>query len=175
MPSRLRVPAGYLAGLVCLFLARPSGLSLAMGAALSVAGEVFRVWAAGHIEKTRLLATGGPYAHTRNPLYLGSVVIALGTMVAAGSVWIVPLATAYLLAFYPRAIREEARFLANKFPGEYETWASAVPLFVPRLRAAGPRASCFKWAQVRANREWRTAMALPVVLLLLFARLRWLP
>jgi protein-S-isoprenylcysteine O-methyltransferase Ste14 len=173
--TRLRVPVGYLTGALVLVLARPTLLSTALGSLLAISGEALRVWASGHIEKTRVLATGGPYAHTRNPLYLGSVLMALGIVVVAASPWIVPLAGLYLLAFYPRAIREEATFLAQKFPLEYEAWARAVPLFLPRLLPAGPRASSFSWSRIRANREWRTALALPLLAVVLYVRARWLP
>ena len=75
----------------------------------------------------------------------------------------------YFAAFYPSVMREEADFLANKFPGEYAEWAASVPLFWPRLLPGGRRTSRFEWARVRMNREWRTAAALPLVALLLFA------
>jgi protein-S-isoprenylcysteine O-methyltransferase Ste14 len=147
---------------------------MATGLVLGLLGEVLRLWASGHIEKTRTLATGGPYAHTRNPLYVGSVVMAAGVAVASASPWVAAAVAAYMLAFYPSVIREEARFLAAKFP-EYAGWAREVPLFLPRLRPAGPRASRFSGARVRANREWRTALALPLALLVLYLRGRLPP
>jgi hypothetical protein len=67
-------------------------------------------------------------------------------------------------------MREEAGFLRGKFGAAYDTWSAAVPLFLPRLSPGGPRASRFEWARVRKNREWRTALAVPGVLLLLAAR-----
>ena len=82
MPSRLRVPLGWVAGAVVIALARPTPWSLLGGLALGLLGEAFRIWASGHIEKTRVLATGGPYAHTRNPLYLGSALLALAALLA---------------------------------------------------------------------------------------------
>jgi len=133
-------------------------------------GEALRLWAAGHIEKTRTLATGGPYAHTRNPLYLGSILIASGVAVASASGWCVALLALYLAAFYPSVMREEATFLRQRFPEAYASWAASVPLFLPRLRADGPRASRFSWSRVRANREWRTALALPGLALVLYLR-----
>ena len=135
-------------------------------------GEAVRLWASGHIEKTKALATGGPYAHTRNPLYLGSLLMALGATVAAASPWVAVAVAVYLLAFYPSVVREEADFLARKFAPEYAAWAGAVPLFLPRLTPAGPRASRFDWARVRANREWRAALAVPLIVVLLLARWR---
>ena len=177
MPSRYRVPAGWVLGTLLVLLARPSLLSLALGLPLLFAGEAVRLWASGHIEKTKCLATGGPYAHSRNPLYVGSLVMAFGVAVACASPWVVLAVAAYFLAFYPSVMREEAAFLAQKFPAEYAEWAAAVPLFWPRPVPAGQRGSRFEWSRVRLNREWRTAAALPLVavLLLLLPHLRrWL-
>jgi protein-S-isoprenylcysteine O-methyltransferase Ste14 len=170
MPSRLRVPFGYLLGILVLVLAHPSPPSLAAGGALALAGEAIRLWASGHIDKTRALATGGPYAHTRNPLYLGSLVIAIGVAVAAARAWAALAVLAYLAAFYPSAMREEGAFLRARFREGYAAWAEAVPLFLPRPRPAGPRATYFEWERVRRNREWRTALALPALAALLWAR-----
>lgn len=169
MPSRLRVPAGWLVGLVVVALARPTALSMLVGLPLALAGEALRVWASGHIEKTRRLATGGPYAHSRNPLYVGSLLIALGVAAACASPWVVLAVAVYFLAFYPSVVREEAAFLREKFAAEYAAWAAAVPLFWPRLRPSGPRGSRFEWSRVTRNREWRTALALPLLAALLVA------
>ena len=174
MPSRYRVPAGWLVGLLVVALARPTPSSLLLGVPLALAGELVRIWASGHIEKTKRLATGGPYAHSRNPLYVGSLLIALGVAIACASPWVVLAVAVYFLAFYPPVMREEASFLADKFPSDYATWAGAVPLFWPRLTPAGPRVSRFEWERVRVNKEWRTALALPLLaaLLLVLPQLR---
>jgi protein-S-isoprenylcysteine O-methyltransferase Ste14 len=173
LPSRLRVPFGWLAGAALVALARPTPRALLLGLLPALLGEALRLWASGHIEKTRALATGGPYAHTRNPLYLGSVLIASGVAVACASPWCVALLAAYLAAFYPAVIREEESFLRQRFPEAYPAWAAEVPLFLPRPLARGPRSSRFSWARVGANREWRTALALPLLALLLYLRGRF--
>jgi hypothetical protein len=170
LPSRLRVPLGYAVGLLVLLLSRPSPESLLLGLPLGVTGEGIRVWAAGHIDKTRSLATGGPYAFTRNPLYLGSLLLALGLAVASASLWGVLAVAAYFAAFYPSVMREEAGFLREKFGVEYADWAREVPSFLPRLTPGGPRASRFLWERVGRNREWRTALGLLVVAALLYLR-----
>jgi protein-S-isoprenylcysteine O-methyltransferase Ste14 len=169
VPSRYRVPAGWALGALVLALARPAPWSLLLGLPFAVLGEAIRVWASGHIEKTKRLATGGPYAHSRNPLYLGSALIALGVAVACASPWAVAAMAAYFLAFYPSVMREEAAFLAAKFEEEHAAWAAAVPLFWPRAMPGGPRSSRFDWARVGTNREWRTAVALPFLAALLLA------
>jgi protein-S-isoprenylcysteine O-methyltransferase Ste14 len=170
LPSRYRVAAGYVAGVLVLALAEPTGRTLAAGFFLALLGEALRVWASGHIEKTQRLATGGPYAHTRNPLYLGTFLMAIGVAIAAATPWAGLSIAAYLTAFYPSVIREEEHFLRRKFGDEYAGWARKVPLVFPRVVPAGPRASRFSWDRVRANREWRTALALPAVLLVLWLR-----
>ena len=169
MPSRYRVTAGWLVGALVLALARPSLVSLLAALPLALAGETVRIWASGHIEKTKRLATGGPYAHSRNPLYGGSLLIAFGVAIACASPWVVLAVAAYFLAFYPSVIAEEAAFLAKKFPQEHAAWAGGVPSFWPRLTPGGPRSSRFDWARVRMNREWRTAAALPLLAGLLLA------
>ena len=156
-------------------LARPRPWSLLGGLALGLLGEALRIWASGHIEKTRVLATGGPYAHTRNPLYLGSTLMAAGIALASASPWAALAGAVYFLAFYPSAIRGEAAFLAGKFPEAYEPWARDVPVFLPRLSPAGPRESHFSWQRVRLNREWRTLLAVPLAVVLLWARGQFLP
>lgn len=157
-------------GALVLWLARPNALSLVLALPLVLCGEAVRIWASGHIEKTRRLATGGPYAHTRNPLYVGSVLLALGMATASASSWVVLAVAAYFAAFYPSVMKEEAGFLRQTFPEEYGLWARDVPLFLPRLGPAGPRATTFSWSRVAQNREWRTAIALPVVIALLWGR-----
>jgi protein-S-isoprenylcysteine O-methyltransferase Ste14 len=158
------------AGVLVIWLARPSALSIVLGAPFLLAGEALRVWASGHIEKGRSLATGGPYAHTRNPLYLGSVLLAVGVAAASASPWTALLIAAYLLVFYPAVIREEEGFLRGKFPEPFASWARSVPAFLPRATPAGPRETRFAWSRVGANREWRTVMVLPVLVGLLAAR-----
>ena len=110
-------------------LARPRPWSLLGGLALGLLGEALRIWASGHIEKTRVLATGGPYAHTRNPLYMGSTLMAAGIALASASPWAALAGAVYFFAFYPSAIRDEARFLATRFPDTFAPWAREVPAF----------------------------------------------
>jgi len=170
MPSRYRVPVGWLVGLAVVVLARPTPVSMALGLPLVVAGEAVRIWASGHIEKTKTLATGGPYALCRHPLYVGSLLLALGVAVASSSLWVVLAVAAYFLAFFPSVMGEETDFLAKKFPEEFAAWSAEVPPFWPRRAPGGPRSSHFEWSRVSLNREWRTVLALPVVAALLYAR-----
>ncbi len=167
--SRIRVRSGYTAGALALYFAEPTRDSLMAGGALAIFGELIRLWASGHIQKTLRLATGGPYAHTRNPLYLGSVLMALGLLVAARHPISVVAGLAYLIVFYPVIIEEEAKFLRGKFPDHYRGWAKQVPIFFPRLTPGGPRESKFEPGRLLANREWRSVLGL----MLLAAFMMW--
>lgn len=173
--SAVRVAAGYAVFAIVFASARPTSSSLLLAAPLAALGEAARLWAAGHIDKTRALATGGPYAHTRNPLYAGSALLALAAGIAAASPLAVLALLGYFAVFYPAIIAEEAAFLRAKFPAEYAEWAESVPLVWPRLTPGGPRASRFSRALVSRNREWRTLLALPAVFVLLWLRGRYLP
>lgn len=170
--SRIRVRAGYVAGLIVVVFAAPTEGSLALGGALALAGETIRIWASGHIQKTLALATGGPYAHTRNPLYVGSVIMAAGLLVAAFHPAAVAAGAIYLGVFYPTIIREEAAFLRSKFGDAYDAWAREVPLFLPRLTPGGPRETRFETARLLANHEWRTVIGLLAIAAFLGWRLR---
>ncbi len=161
MPARPRVVLARLLGFALLLVVRPTPGSVLLAAPLALLGEGLRIWASGHIEKRRMLATGGPYAYTRNPLYLGNLILVVGAVVASASPWVALIAVLYVAAYYPRNLNEEARFLAEKFGDEYAAWAAAVPLFLPRLRPAGPGASSFSWSRVLANREWEAALIVP--------------
>ena len=170
--SRVRVRAGYTAGALALFFAEPTPDSVVAGGVMAILGEMIRLWASGHLEKTLRLATGGPYAHTRNPLYLGSVLMALGLLVAARHPISVAAGLAYLVLFYPYIIREEAKFLRDKFSPGYGDWARQVPIFLPRLTPGGPRESRFQIARLLANHEGRSLFGLLVLAAFMVFRLR---
>ena len=144
---------------------------------LALAGLLVRAWAAGHIVKNRQLATTGPYAHTRNPLYFGSFLIAAGFALAAH--WSLLLVVIALFVFiYGPTIEQERRAIRERFPDEYAAWESAVPGFVPRLtpwrggtgNSAGDRGGSgrgggqigddsFSFALYVRHREWQAALA----------------
>lgn len=129
---RIRVPLGFLLAVLYLWLARPTLWSLAGGAVIAAAGLAIRALASGYVRKNEDLATTGPYAYTRNPLYLGSIVIAAGFAVTARS-WVVVIVFGVMfLAIYLPVIWSEEAFLRERFPGfaEYER---RVPRLLPRL------------------------------------------
>lgn len=131
---RIRVPLGFVFAAVFLWLARPSGVSLALSLLLVVPGLWLRGYASGYVKKNAEITMTGPYAFTRNPLYLGSMLIAFGFALAARSVWIgIALALLFAIIYVP-VIRSEEEFLRSKFAG-YDDYAARVPRLIPRLRA----------------------------------------
>ncbi|WP_263367484.1 methyltransferase family protein [Edaphobacter bradus] len=132
---RIRVPLGFVFAAVFLWLARPTWHTMLASLVLVVPGLWLRGYAAGYVRKNAELTRTGPYAHTRNPLYLGSMMIAFGFAAAAGS-WIIFVALAALfLAIYLPTIRSEEEFLRGRFAG-FDEYAAKVPRLLPRLTAA---------------------------------------
>ena len=162
---RLRLPLGFiLAALYLVFGPPPSPLTLGVGALLSLVGLGIRAWAAGHIVKNDRLATTGPYAHTRNPLYFGSFLLAAGCALAVH--WALRVAVAvFWLAVYAPVIKRERAFVSARFPDADAEWERHVPSFVPRVtpwRGGGAAASSdappFDLRLYLFHREWQAAL-----------------
>ncbi len=168
--KRLRVKLGFLAGALYLWLANPSATSIVAGGAIAVVGVLVRALAAGHLTKDSVLTTTGPYAATRNPLYLGSIVISAGLAVAALSAWVVVLLLVMFVVVYFPVIRSEERFLAERFP-EYPDYARRVPRFIPRPAALARAADDFSWARYRRHREYNALLGTAGMLAALVAKL----
>ena len=168
--QRWRVPLGFVCAAVFIVLARPDRRSLAVGGAVALVGLLIRAWASGHIRKNARLAVSGPYAHTRNPLYLGSFVLGLGFTVAASSgvllfVLLGSLFASLFLGIYWPVMRVESATLAEMFGEEYRRYAAAVPLLFPRLtpyRAGGGAEVKFDPSLYMRYREYRAALGLLV-------------
>ena len=126
-----RLPLGFLFGVAYLIFATPTPLTLAVGGAIALLGVVVRGWASGHISKNERLATSGPYAHTRNPLYFGSFLIAAGFAVAAHWALLLVVVAFFVLIYAPTMQRERAN-IAGRFPDAYASYSANVPAFVPR-------------------------------------------
>jgi protein-S-isoprenylcysteine O-methyltransferase Ste14 len=131
--ARLRVPSGFLIVAVFAWFSSPTALSLAIGLPISLAGLALRAWAAGCLAKNQQLATGGPYAYTRNPLYLGTLLVAAGLSIASRSLGLGALFAAVFFLVYLPVIQNESEHL-NKLFRDYAAYASGVPLLLPRLR-----------------------------------------
>jgi protein-S-isoprenylcysteine O-methyltransferase Ste14 len=132
--TRMRVPLGFAFAVAYFWFAVPSWASITLGAMLSLIGLAVRAIASGHIRKNAELATTGPYAYTRNPLYLGSVLMAVGFVIAARNGWIALGATIMFLVIYVPVIKAEEVYLRELFTG-YEQYAANVPRLLPRLTA----------------------------------------
>jgi protein-S-isoprenylcysteine O-methyltransferase Ste14 len=132
---RARVPLGFVVAAVFLIFARPSWRSLAWGLVLVIPGLWLRGYAAGYVKKNAELTRTGPYAYTRNPLYLGSMSIAAGFAIAAGRWWLVVLLVGMFLLIYVPTILSEEQFLRGTFP-QFEEYARRVPRLLPRVTPA---------------------------------------
>lgn len=130
--TRSRVPLGFLFAAAYFWFARPTWISLGAGFAVAALGVLIRALASGHIRKNAELATTGPYAYTRNPLYLGSIIIAIGFVIAARNIWIGIGALAMFAFIYIPVIAAEEKYLRSAFPG-YAQYANQVPRLLPRL------------------------------------------
>ena len=128
---RIRVPLGFAFAVVYLWLASPSVIAIASGSILVAAGLAVRAIASGQLRKNEELATTGPYSYTRNPLYLGSILIAVGFAVSAESMWVWVLLLIFFVLIYVPVIRSEESFLRSAFP-DFESYSNRVPRLVPR-------------------------------------------
>ena len=161
---RWRVRLGYPVALVYLLLASPTRHWIAMGVALAALGLLIRAIAAGHLRKDRELATAGPYARTRNPLYLGSALLAAGFAVAGHSWWAGSLVVIYFAVFYYAVMKNEEADLHLRFGALFDSYAQKVPLFLPNFFASGytppgPKSeNQFSWPQYKRNREYRALL-----------------
>lgn len=154
--ARLRVPSGFLIVVVFAWFSRPTWQALAWGVPVSLAGLALRAWAAGCLAKNQQLATGGPYRYTRNPLYLGTLLVAAGLAVAARSIWLAALFAAVFLLVYLPVIQNEEQHLRKIFPG-YAEYADRVPALWPRMGPAlGGQA--FRWSLYRKNQEFQAGL-----------------
>ena len=160
----VRLWGAWVLAIVYFWQARPDAVLLWTGGALILAGLIVRGWAAGVLEKDRELAVSGPYAFTRNPLYLGSFVIGVGAGVAGGRIWIGLVFLAFFIWAYRGAMARESDRLEERFGEGYRRYRHAVPAFVPRLkpyrppRGAPPAPTSFSLARYVRNREWEAAL-----------------
>lgn len=158
--ARYRVPLGFAAAIAALVLARPTPRAWSIGLAVGAAGELLRLWAAGHIEKGREITRSGPYRYLRHPLYAGSTLIGVGYSIAAWSVPVAILCAVYLGVTLAAAVRTEEATLDARFDGAYSAY---------REGRAEPVARRFSWTRVMANREYRAVTGVIIA----FAYLYW--
>jgi len=181
---RWRVRLGYPLAAFYLLLASPTPRWIAVGAVVAAFGLLIRAMAAGHLRKDRELATTGPYARTRNPLYLGSTFLAAGFAIAGHNWWAGSLVMIYFAVFYYAVMKNEESDLHIRFGAAFDSYARKVPLFLPRLLGTGyislsasAAETQFSCAQYAKNREYRaligTVAAFAFVWLRMWARHRF--
>jgi protein-S-isoprenylcysteine O-methyltransferase Ste14 len=160
--ARWRVFLGFVFSAIVLWLATPTAPSLMIGAAIAVIGESIRIWAAGHLEKSKEVTQSGPYRYTRHPLYLGSSLIGIGIAVAANNLIVGAIVIAYLALTLTAALRSEEAHLREKFGDAYDAYAQRRAPMVDRP---------FSWQRAIYNREHHTIAGLVSGLSMLAAKL----
>jgi protein-S-isoprenylcysteine O-methyltransferase Ste14 len=169
--ARLRVPSGFLIIAVFAWFSQPTAQSLEIGLPVSLIGLALRAWAAGCLAKNQQLATGGPYAYSRNPLYLGTLVVAAGLSIAARSVGLGGLFAAVFLFVYLPVIQNESDHLHSLFR-DYGAYAAAVPLLLPRLTAHRTESpNRFRFALYLKNQEYNAGAGFAAGMLFLLWKL----
>jgi protein-S-isoprenylcysteine O-methyltransferase Ste14 len=169
---RIRVPLGFAFAVLYFWLAHPTWRFIGLGAVLIVPGLLIRALASGHVRKNEALATSGPYAYTRNPLYLGSLLIGIGFAVAARSWWIGAALVVMFFAIYLPVIRDEEAFLRTKF-SEFEEYARHVPRMLPRITACahGQNYGGFSIQLYLQHREYNALLGAAAMIAALIAKM----
>jgi len=170
--KRSRVPLGFAFAAFYLWLAKPLAVSILPGFVFIIVGLFLRALASGHVEKNERLATTGPYAYTRNPLYLGSLIMGIGFCIAARSLWIAGLMVLMFVAIYLPVIRAEELYLAQHFP-EFAEYARRVPRLLPGFRAMDDDRAVFSWSLYRKHREYNATLGAAAMLAALLAKMIW--
>jgi len=169
---RIRVPLGFAFAIVYVWLARPTLLGIFIGMLIAFPGLLLRALASGHVRKNEELTTTGPYSYTRNPLYLGSMIIAAGFVWAARS-WILSAVVLVLfIAIYLPVIREEEKHLRERF-SDFNAYASRVPRLLPR-RSGEPLWDNFSFDLYRAHREYNALLGAFAMLVALLLKWAWI-
>jgi len=169
---RIRVPLGFALAAFYLWIARPSWLSLALGTLVAIPGVLLRALASGHVKKNEELTTSGPYAYTRNPLYVGSLIMAIGFAIAARSLWVLLVMLVMFVAIYLPVIRAEESFLRQRF-SNFDEYARSVPRLLPRLSAYRNQSGVFSRDLYWQHREYNAILGTAAVLAALAAKLFW--
>jgi protein-S-isoprenylcysteine O-methyltransferase Ste14 len=170
---RIRVPLGFAFTALYLWLATPTLISMIIGSALIIPGLAIRALASGHVQKNEQLTTTGPYAYTRNPLYLGSLILAVGFAISARNWWIGAALVLIFLAIYLPVIRGEEAFLKEHFP-EFGEYARQVPRLLPRLSSLSGGRGTFTWDLYRKHREYNATLGALAILAALTLKLLWI-
>jgi protein-S-isoprenylcysteine O-methyltransferase Ste14 len=171
--QRIRVPLGFLFTIAFLYFAKPDALLLGIGIPISIVGLFIRGWAAGHIRKNLEITVSGPYSHTRNPLYLGSLVMCVGVCVGAGIWWLGLIFTMLFLSIYLPVMRVESEDLKQFFPESFPDYEANVPLLIPRITPWKKSEANFDGGLYMKYREYRATLGLIAVWGILGLKMFW--
>lgn len=167
-----RVRSGLIGGILSVLLSRSNLYFLLGGIIISIMGLLLRTWACGHIRKEQELTVSGPYRYTRNPLYLGNLILGMGIVVASRSWGALVVFLVYFLLFYPVVIFREKKRLEGFFPIKYEDFSKRVPLFFPSLKPALPaNKNRFSWEVYKKNKEYRAIIGTIIFLALITGKM----
>jgi protein-S-isoprenylcysteine O-methyltransferase Ste14 len=168
--ARARVPLGFVCGAIVLWLAKPEPALLMAGLPIAVVGEALRMWAAGHLEKSREVTQSGPYRFMRHPLYAGSALMGIGLSIASANLIVAVLAAVYLGTTIRAAVKTEEAFLRSAFGGDYDAYSQG------RNRSGSPAVMRkFSFERAMRNKEYRAMTGLVIASLLLVAKMMLIP
>ena len=173
--QRIRVPLGFIFAIVFMVFARPSVVTLAVGTGLAVIGLLIRAWASGHIRKARELAISGPYAYTRNPLYVGSFLMGVGFTVASGVWWLALLFGALFIGIYLPVMNFEKKDIRAIFGADYDEYAENVPMLIPRFSVWKRTLTKFDFQLYLQYREYRAFVGVILAIGVLAAKAYFFP
>ena len=173
--QRIRVPLGFIFAIVFMVFARPTALTLAVGTGVAVIGLLIRAWASGHIRKARELAISGPYAYTRNPLYVGSFLMGVGFTVASGVWWLALLFSALFIGIYLPVICVEKDDIREIFGADYDEYAEHVPMLIPRFTRWRKTGLKFDFQLYLQYREYQAAIGVALAIGVLAAKAYFFP
>ncbi len=171
---RIRVPLGFLFAAFYLWRAKPTWQSVEVGVAIALLGLVIRALASGQVKKDRELTTTGPYTYVRNPLYLGSILLGVGFVIAARDPWIALGLLLYFVLVYVPVIRAEQVYLRSQFPA-YAEYMQRVPSLLPRTLWLSGMTTGFSRELYFRHREYNALLGAAAMLAALIAKILWLP
>jgi protein-S-isoprenylcysteine O-methyltransferase Ste14 len=172
LAQRIRVPLGFAFAVFYVWVARPTWLSIVVGTAVAIPGLVLRALASGHVKKNEELTTTGPYAYVRNPLYLGSLIMAIGFAIAARSLWVLLVMLVMLVVIYLPVIRHEEAYLREVF-ANFDDYARNVPRLLPRWTAYGSGTGNFSSHLYWQHREYNAVLGTAAIIAVLIVKLMW--
>ena len=172
--QRIRVPVGFLFGVVFLVIAQPTLNLLVPGLIIGVCGLLTRAWAAGHLRKHQELTVSGPYRWTRNPLYLGSLIMGSGLCIASGIYWLILVFIPLFLVLYLPVMKREEQELSQSAGNDYLEYKSSAPLLLPGFPSRIPSKNIgFSWSWFMFNREYNAVAGYVIISLYLVIRIYW--